>query len=183
MSERDTVKRLLRTDPWRMHVLEMLRSLDLPDVWIVAGFLRCRVWDVLHDHNTATPPTDIDVVFFDPSRPSEEDRDIEAALSELDPDCPWEVYNQAHMHAFNGDAPYTSTVDAFSRWAESVSTIGVRLGPHGRLELAAPHGLEDLVQMRIRPTPHPDANRQIFFERLCTKGWLVRWPRARLAIA
>lgn len=175
------VRRLIAADPWSVRALELVRSLKLPDAWIVAGFLRCKVWDMLHGHSLPTPPGDIDVVFFDRDLPPAEDRRIEARLRQLDDAYPWEVYNQAHMHGFNHHAPYTGTVDAFSRWAETVSTIGIRLAERG-LEIAAPHGIEDLVRMRIRPTPHPDANRRIFVERLLSKGWLIRWPRARLVL-
>ena len=163
-----------------MTALRTLQRAELPDSWIVAGFVRHKVWDHLHGKDRRTFPTDLDVVFFDPNRQPDEDRRIEEQLSTWAPEYPWEVYNQAHMHTYNGHAPYTSCVDSFSRWAETVSTIGVSLNTDGSLELAAPHGIDDLVDMVIRPTPHPDARRDVFEKRLPAKGWQSLWPKARV---
>lgn len=172
------ILRWIADDEWMMTALEAVRGLDLPDWWIVAGFVRAKVWDVLHGHGRRTLPGDLDVVFFDRQRPASEDRRLEAQLREVAPEYPWEVYNQAHTHTFNGDAPYGSSVDAFSRWAETVSTVGVSLGRDRRLVLAAPHGVQDLIELVVRPTPHPDAQPDVFAQRLKTKAWRRHWPRA-----
>ncbi len=182
MTEADILA-LIAADAWRMRALTLVRDLNLPDCWIVAGFVRCLVWDVLHDYQVPTMPGDIDVVFFDPTRSDPHfDRQCEQQLSLLGPEYPWEVYNQAHMHHFNRHQPYTSCQDAFMRWAETVSTVGLRLNDQGQLELAKPHGIQDLIEMIIRPTPHPDSNRAVFHERLTSKGWLDRWPKARVIL-
>lgn len=176
----DDVLRLLEANRYVMGAFDAVAAERLPDWWIVAGFVRNPVWDALHGNPEPTPAGDVDVVFFDPGRPAEEDRAIEARLATCAPSYPWEVYNQAHMHDFNGHAPYRDTVDAFARWAETVSAIGVTLREGGRLRLAAPHGVEDLVDMIVRPTPHPDARRDVYEERVRTKRWQERWPRARV---
>ena len=163
-----------------MDALRCVHRAELPDAWVVAGFVRHKVWDVLHGYDHRSFPTDIDVVFFDPQRPAAEDRALEAQLAAWEPGYPWEVYNQAHMHVYNHNQPYTSCVDSFSRWAETVSTVGVRLNGDARVELVAPHGIEDLVNMVIRPTPHPDAQRDVFESRLRTKGWTTQWPMVRV---
>ena len=175
----DDVLELIRDDPWMMEALRTVRRARLPDVWIPAGFVRHKVWDVLHGYEERSFPSDIDVVFFDPDRPAEQDREIEAQLGAWAPEYPWEVYNQAHMHVYNGHPPYLSCEDSFSRWAETVSTIAVRLDDDG-LRLAAPHGIDDLVKMVIRPTPHPDARRDVFEQRLIDKAWVEQWPKARV---
>lgn len=179
-SPTDLVRSLVESEPRMMATLRHVRGASLPDSWIVAGFLRNRVWDHLHGHETATAPTDIDVVFFDPDRPASDDAGIEALLRGVAPDRPWEVVNQAWMHEYNGHAPYSDSVDSFSRWAETVSTVGVRLDEDDRVALAAPHGIADLVDMIVRPTPHPDALRDVFEKRLVEKRWQDRWPRVRI---
>ncbi|RMH16769.1 MAG: nucleotidyltransferase family protein [Acidobacteria bacterium] len=179
--DRDGVLALVAGDPWMMAAIEAVRSLELPDAWVAAGFVRGRVWDHLHGYAERTPPGDLDVIFFDPGRPPADDRRLEAELERRAPAYPWEVYNQAHTHRFNGDRPYSSSADALSRWAETASTVAVRLGPAGRLELLAPCGIADLVGMVIRFNPHPDARRDVFDERLRCKGWQRRWPRVRVA--
>ncbi len=176
--ERELVT-LIADDAWMMRALECVARQGLADWWIVAGFVRAKVWDSQHGYAQRTPIGDVDVVFFDTSMPPAADREIEARLHAAASHYPWEVYNQAHMHAFNGDSPYRDTVDSFSRWAETVSTVGIRLEDE-RLIIAAPHGLEDLFDMVIRPTPHIDANREVFEQRLGTKQWRRLWPRARV---
>ena len=41
---------LLNADLWRMAILHLLRTLDLPDGWVATGFVRDAVWDHLHGH-------------------------------------------------------------------------------------------------------------------------------------
>lgn len=40
---------LIKDDKWMMEILETVKSLNLPDWWICAGFVRSKIWDVLHD--------------------------------------------------------------------------------------------------------------------------------------
>jgi hypothetical protein len=48
----------------------------------------------------------------------------------------------------------------------------------GAIEIIAPHGLDDLFSMTVRPTPAFRAgNLPIFRQRLREKRWLERWPR------
>ena len=180
MNEKDILK-LVESDKWMMTALEAVRSIHLPDWWIVAGFLRAKVWDHLHGYTRRTLPGDIDVVYYQPDRVVDRDHEAEVRLMAIAPAYPWEVFNQARMYTYNNHQPYLNTVDAFSRWAETVSTIGIRLNDDDLLELAAPHGIQDLVKMVIRPTPHPDANLEIFKQRLRTKGWIERWPMVRVS--
>jgi hypothetical protein len=86
------------------------------------------------------------------------------------------------MHARNGDAPYGSTADALTHWLETPTAVALRLEA-GRPRLLAPLGLDDLLGLVIRPTPHARARRMAAFrERLATKGWLRTWPRLRVVV-
>lgn len=57
-SEAD-VARLVQSDPWMMKVLRAVESLNLPDWWIGAGFLRNKVWTPLRVTNIAPPKMSI----------------------------------------------------------------------------------------------------------------------------
>jgi uncharacterized protein len=48
-----------------MEILKATSSLNLPDWWICAGFVRAKIWDVLHDFDERTPTPDIDVIYYD----------------------------------------------------------------------------------------------------------------------
>ena len=92
------IDKLLSSDPFRMNVLEQVRSLSLPDCWIAAGFIRNMVWDSLHNYSNS-PLDDIDVIFYD-SEDSEGLLESSAAesLKVIDQSVNWEVKNQAFMH-------------------------------------------------------------------------------------
>jgi hypothetical protein len=53
----------------------------------------------------------------------------------------------------------------------------VRLEPDERLTVIAPHGLDDLFALALRPTPRGRERRDAYRARLASKDWLVQWPR------
>ena len=57
------VDAILRADPIRWRLLEVVSQLDLPDCWIAAGFIRNAVWDALHGRNPRPPLGDVDVIW------------------------------------------------------------------------------------------------------------------------
>ena len=106
MSEK-ALQTLISSDAQRWHLLDIVRSLALPDCWIGAGFVRNAVWDHLHGRALSPLTGDVDVLWFDATctNPSE-DRRLEALLHAAEPSIDWSVKNQARMHLRNGDAPY-----------------------------------------------------------------------------
>ncbi|MDG4837647.1 nucleotidyltransferase family protein [Micromonospora sp. WMMD967] len=96
---------------------------------------------------------------------------------------PWEIRNQARMHLRNGEEPYTSTLDAISRWPETATCVAVTLRDDS-VRLVACHGLTDLVGLAVRPSPTFDnaAGRATVERRVKAKGWLDRWAGLRLEI-
>ncbi|MEA1674354.1 nucleotidyltransferase family protein [Nitrospirillum sp. BR 11163] len=184
----DRLQALIRADGRRMKLLGHVRALDLPDCWIGAGFVRNAVWDQLHRPQAAaqtgaeTPESDVDVVWFDPARPSIAlDRDLTDRLLAAAPDVPWSVKNQARMHGRNGDAPYAGCADALRHWPETATAVAVRLTPENALEILAPFGLDDLFGRLIRPTPaFRGAKLDILRQRVRDKRWLDRWPLLRV---
>jgi hypothetical protein len=165
--------------------LQAVAALGLPDGWIGAGFIRNAVWDALSGlPNGCNPPGDIDVVWFDAGRAdSALDRALEARLGASLPGLPWSVANQARMHLRNGDPPYAGTLDAVARWPETCTAVLARWTGEG-VEIAAPHGLADLLSLTVRPTPYFAARpekRTMLRQRLEGKAWQRRWPGLTLA--
>lgn len=182
MNYSPTLQTLLLNDDQRMEALLALRHLHLPDGWIGAGFVRDAVWAYQHQHPLSPVPADVDVVWFDDKQLSErQDRALEAALKQLSPAFNWSVKNQARMHQRNGDAPYRSTEDALRFWPETATAVAVRLTDNYGLETIAPYGLEDLFELRLRPTPRfAHEKRTIFWLRVAEKRWLARYPLLRI---
>ena len=168
-------------DAWMISVLDAVRQLNLPDSWIGAGFLRRKVWDQLHGYGEASPLDDIDVLYFQPGDLSQgSELCIGGRLWRIMPDQPWSAKNQARMHLRNGDQPYEGTIDAMRYWLETPTCVAVRMNVGGDLELAAPYGLDDLLNMIIRPTPSGRQRQQEFRGRVEGKSWLRNWPRSRV---
>ncbi|WP_138494029.1 nucleotidyltransferase family protein [Paenibacillus pinistramenti] len=179
-SERGII-RLVEQDAWMMDILHTAAQLGLPDWWICAGFVRSKIWDTLHGYEEPTPLPDVDVVFFDRSCTSEEtEKELEARLRLLRPEVPWSVKNQARMHAINGNPPYTSSVDAISKFPETATALGVTLGAAGHVRLAAPCGIQDALNMLVKPTPYFAEHEQmleVYRKRVARKNWPAQWPR------
>jgi hypothetical protein len=178
--EEDVVE-LIHGDTWMMDILKTVQTLRLPDCWICAGFVRSKVWDFLHDFKERTPLADVDVVYFDDTNLDiSEEKQLEKKLLALRPDVPWSVKNEARMHVRNNIEPYTSTVDAVAKFPETATAIAVRLDDKGALVLCAPHGVHDLLNMKVKPTPYfkiSSERMKIYQNRLETKKWKKRWHK------
>jgi hypothetical protein len=179
------VESILRADPLRWHVLGVVRALCLPDGWIGAGFVRNAVWDHLHQRPPSPLTGDVDVIWHDPGRTNPaEDRKHEAALRAAEPSISWSVKNQARMHTRNGDAPYVSAIEAMRYWPETATAVAVRRHDFDSCEIAAAFGLDDLLNLVLRPTPRfSREKRGIYEDRLRTKCWTISWPLLREAEA
>lgn len=164
-----------------MDVLRTARSLNLPDWWIGAGFVRNKVWDVLHAYTHPTPTTDVDVIYFNQDDISEvREKEYDRMLQDRQPEITWSTKNQArmHLHPFHlGEPPYTSSCDALAHWIETATCVAVTLDSNGKLIIAAPHGLDDLFNLTLRPCPYNQKDLETFHQRHRTKGWLKTWPK------
>ena len=177
------LERILRASPRLMHVLSIARDLALPDWRIVSGAIYQTVWNDLTGRHPDFGIKDYDLFYFDGSDISYEAEDVEIkraaaayppALSPL-----VEVRNQARVHLWfeaHFGEPYTQVScgdESLSRFVAPAFAVGARLEPDGRIDIAAPFGLEDLFAMRLRPNPLRDR----------AKGWSkvtasakARWP-------
>lgn len=181
MKSFEALANLISLDEERMVVLSHVRNLALPDCWIGAGFVRNLVWDILHETKTPLTQFDIDVVYFDLSN-TDADRDVklEMKLKNEIPAYDWSVKNQSRMHSRNFDKPYVSTEDAISKWPETATCIGVRIADEGSPQIIAPHGVSDIFDLIIRPTPHFRSKMDIFEKRIKSKPWLENWPKLQV---
>ncbi|MCU9614750.1 nucleotidyltransferase family protein [Caldibacillus lycopersici] len=177
-NEKDII-RLIELDPWMIEILKAAKTLQLPDWWICAGFVRSKIWDTLHDFTERTPLPDIDVVYFDQTNICESvEKQLEKKLRDILPDIPWSVKNEARMHVLSGLPPYSSTVDAIAKFTETVTALGVKLNNREEIILTAPHGIDDVIHMQVNPTPFYQENTPLFHvyqERLRKKNWKDIW--------
>lgn len=166
-----------------MAALRAGRALGLAQWCVGAGALRNLVWDALHAFDRPTPLADVDFAFFDAADLSaERERALQARLAALCPGLPWEVVNQAGVHRWfeacfgHAVAPLGSLHEAVASWPETATAVGVWLDAADRLQLIAPHGLEDLFAMRVRRNP-VRVSVETYRQRCASKRYAERWPR------
>ncbi|PHB52122.1 hypothetical protein COE92_20170 [Bacillus wiedmannii] len=176
-TEQDII-RLIENDEWMMDILQMAKSLELPDWWICAGFVRSKIWDTLHDYEIRTATPDIDVIYFDQLHTDEVyEQSLEKALVNMDASIPWSVKNQARMHVVNNMPPYSSSVDAISRFPETATALGVTLDELNNVILTAPCGIEDVLSLQVRPTAHFLETKErilMYKNRVHKKNWQIK---------
>ncbi|PFE03143.1 hypothetical protein COE15_24695 [Bacillus cereus] len=178
-TEQDIIK-LIQNDTWMMKILQTAKTLQLPDWWVCAGFVRSKIWDVLHGYDVRTPTPDIDIIYFDPLHISEStEKKLENRLKHIDSTIPWSVKNQARMHVVNNMPPYLSSVDAISKFSETATALGVTLDEQDNVVLTAPCGIEDVLTLQVKPTPHFLETKELtnmYETRLQKKNWQSKWP-------
>jgi hypothetical protein len=158
--ERARFERIVRADPDLMDLLVAIRPLALPEWRLVAGCLYQTVWNVLTGRPRRTGIKDYDLAYFEGSDLSWEAEDAVirrvAAATRGFPGTV-EIRNQARVHLWFEQRfgmaypPLACAAAALERSASVVPGVGVRLAPDGRLDIAAPFGLDDLFAMVIRP--------------------------------
>jgi len=179
----DRLVEIIRADPGLMHVLRVVRGLDLPDWRVVSGAVYQAVWNAQTGRPAGYGIKDYDLAYFDASDVSYEAEDLDiqrvAAAFQEPFRSQVEVRNQARVHLWFENRfgePYTplaSTDAALSRFVAPTFAVGVRLEADDRITVAAPFGLDDVFAMTIRPNPN----------RPLAKGWARtienargRWP-------
>ncbi|OJD82818.1 hypothetical protein A9485_18675 [Bacillus cereus] len=178
-TEQDII-RLIENDEWMMNVLQMAKSLELPDWWICAGFVRSKIWDTLHDYEAKTAMPDVDVIYYDSLHQDEiYEQSLETKLMNIDATIPWSVKNQARMYVVNNMPPYSSSVNAISKFPETATALGVTLDELNNVILTAPCGIEDVLSLQVKPTAHFLKSKErlhMYKNRVIKKNWQSKWP-------
>jgi len=178
---------IVASSPELMAILRCVRSLGMGSWCVGAGAVRNLVWDSLHGRSSGIA-SDVDVVYFDAESAPERDAELEARLRSLMPGVDWEVTNQAHVHRWFARAlqqevaPLESLAHGISTWPEFATCVGVYLAEDESIGVVAPHGLEDLFEMRVRHNA-ARASAAEFERRIQAKRFRERWPRLVMGAA
>lgn len=182
-NEQDIIQ-LVQEDEWMMGILRNVKLLNLPDWWVCAGFVRSKIWDVLHGFTERTPLSDVDVIYFDRGNLQEfEEKKLEVKLRSMNPNIPWSVKNEARMHKVSKMSPYLSSVDAISKFPETATALGLTLDDQNNIILAAPYGIDDVLNLIVKPTPYFENTKEkieIYEERIRKKNWKSTWDKLEI---
>lgn len=161
-------------------ILKACSNLE-PTCYIAAGAIRNVVWSYLHGYKEQL--IEIDVIYYDADEKNQEIKQyIEEKLTQLFPHYTWDVVNQAQVHTWyrtdTGEniAPLTSISYALSLWPETATAIAVRLVDQHNLQVIAPFGLNDLIELQLRWNPRL-VSHAVFKHRFESKGFLKRWSK------
>lgn len=170
---------LVEADEWMMGILRIAKLLELPDWWVCAGFVRSKIWDELHGFSERTSLADVDVIYYDSLTLDEaREKELEQKLKSFDPTIPWSVKNEARMHLVNDISPYASAVDAMSKFPETATALGLSLDSDNNVILSAPCGVDDVLNLQVKPTLYFAASEQrmrIYKQRITDKNWKRTW--------
>ena len=175
----EDILELIKRDKWMISVLKIVKELHLSDWWVGAGFVRNKVWDYLHGYKKRTPLNDLDIIFFDKNKNRLYETRLQNRLKKKYPKINWSIKNQARMHLKNGNEPYSSSLDGLARWTETPTCIGVKLNESDNLVLLAPHGIEDLISLKVRIGPLLK-NKKLYKQRIKEKNWNKTWPKLKI---
>ena len=184
LKNREDVIKLIQSDEKMMEIIKVASSLNLPDWWICAGFVRSKIWDTLHGFKERTETPDVDVIYFDNAKIDENfEKKLENKLKSIMPNIPWSVKNEARMHVINNLPPYSSSEDAISKFPETATAIGVKIDKDNKLVLTSPCGIDDVINLELKPTPYFIETKElaaIYEERIIKKNWKAIWPKIKV---
>lgn len=158
------------------------RELDLPQWLIVSGALYNTLWNRLTERPLEHGLKDLDLVYFDAGDLSydAEDRVIRRAEAVFrDFPIPVEIRNQARVHLWFEQRfgqpypPLPSAAAALERFASTTHALGLRLDAGGRPVLSAPFGLQNALNLKLRPNRLLD-NRATYYGKAARAQKL--WP-------
>ncbi|MEK4300704.1 nucleotidyltransferase family protein [Oceanobacillus sp. FSL W8-0428] len=184
LENKEDVIKLIQSDEKMMEIIKAASTLNLPDWWICAGFIRSKIWDTLHGFNERTETPDVDVIYFDNTNINENfEKELENKLISIIPNIPWSVKNEARMHVLNNLPPYTSSEDAISKFPETATALGVKLDKDHNLALTTPCGIDDVINLELKPTPFFIETKElaaIYEERIVKKNWKAVWQKIKV---
>jgi uncharacterized protein len=169
------------SNPANRAIVNEIAALELPDAWIVAGCLVQTVWNAKTGRETAYGINDYDVFYFDRDTSWEAEdaviRQLEQRLASLQVRI--EVRNQARVHLWYPQrhgrpyAPLRSSAQGIDRFLTTNTQIGLRRASNG-YEIYAPHGLDDAVNMIVRPNRGANFSASNYTAKAAR--WKALWP-------
>ena len=185
---KDEFLALALLNPLNGLIIDELRSLALPDAWLVSGCLVQTAWNVLTgrplDHGIA----DYDIFYFHPDTSWDAEdaviRKLQARLDHLDVKI--EARNQARVHLWYPTKhglpypPLSCSTDGIDRFLTQNTQVGVRRTDSG-YDVYAPHGFDDVARLIARPNPGPNFSAANYAAK--AGRWKSLWPELTVIAA
>jgi hypothetical protein len=171
----------IHQNPVNGQILQLAPLLGVSDWWLTAGALFQTVWNVLEGKDPQAGIRDYDLFYFDEDTSYEAENAVILRAKELFSDLgvDVEVRNEARVHLWYEEhfgvpaIAFASTADAIDHFAAKTCCFAVTADASGALKTYAPHGFEDLFELRVVPNPVL-APRDVYEAK--TKRWSQVWP-------
>lgn len=162
-------------------VLERASALGIRDWYLGGGAVTQIWWNSVHGFAPDTGIKDFDLAYFDTDLSAAQEKRVQEAGHALFADVPIEVelVNQARVHLWYEDdagiaiAPYASTEDAIDSWPTTATAVGIRRDPDGTVAVHAAFGLDDALNLVVRPNKRK-ITRDIYAAK--ARRWKEQWP-------
>lgn len=182
MKNKERLLNIVEKNPILIQVFERVQELGLESYYVGAGCIVQSVWNELTNRPLNYGISDIDIVYFNDSDLSYQAEDEMITWGkELLSDIPIQIdmKNQARVHLWYEEKfgtaikPYRTIEAAIDTWPTTATSLGLRLDHTQNWTLYAPFGLDDLINMVIRP------NKSLISEAVYNskvKKWTAKWP-------
>ena len=97
--------------------------------------------------------SDIDVIYYDRTNIEKRKRNMKKRLRSCYRQFLGQLKTRHECMVPIIVPPYSSAVDAIGKFPETATALGVKLDDKNNLQLTAPHGINDFVNMVVKPTP------------------------------
>lgn len=166
-----------------LHALaEWLERQGPPEAWLAAGCVVQSVWNLLTDRPANQGILDYDVAYYDADLSEQTESGWIDAMTAAFPQTKLDIKNQARVHLWYPRKfgvqipPFVSVSAAMATWTTTATATAARRR-QGRWELLAPFGLDDLLELVLRP------NRSLIDAKIYAakaSRWQALWPELRI---
>jgi len=174
-------------NPYIEPLLDRAARLDLGDWYLAGGCLFQTIWNQLHGFPAEQGILDYDLLYFDRVHASAADeKRVQQAVSQACADIPVrvEVCNQAGVHHWYEmrfgvpSPPFQRCTDGIDAFLGCCCSLGIKQSA-GVLSLYAPHGLQDLFDLVLRPNPLRAKQGGALADVYARKAarWKSMWPK------
>ena len=181
------LKFCLRESSKVMTVLKAARDARLEDWRLFSGAIYQTVWNALTQRPADYGVKDYDLAYFDLNLSAETEKETQDKLLARIPlqlQKQVDIANQARVHLWFEEEfgrPYSAlqnTDEALVRSLFTAHAVGVRLDEDNSLSVAAPYGLGDIFDMKLRPNPDLEITNAHLVKQIEA---IERWPEVKVA--
>ena len=181
MNYQEQLKNWLLSDEQFKEVFTIINKLHLPNAYICGGVIRDYVWNKKHDLPSSLLFGNIDVFYYDSNESNEQYLIRQTMINQNYSKYLWNLTNTALKDRRETKLKLHKNIEStLKQFPETCSSVAVNYDQAHNLTIIAPYGLEDLFELKIKPTPtfrKGQINYQTYKQRVKRKEWSKKWNK------